>query len=137
MFNRVIELFHMGSDQRILVVEDEFLIAIHVADIVADLGFAVVGPVGTVDQALALARTERLDGAVLDVNLSGQLVFPLAQLLVVRSVPFILTSGYDANGLPAEWRKTPHLRKPVEERELARLALSTFRPLVSQLVSSA
>ncbi|MFV3073477.1 response regulator [Niveispirillum fermenti] len=127
----------MRSDQRILVVEDEFLIAIHVADIMADLGFIVAGPVGSVGQALTLADQDRIDGAVLDVNLSGQLVFPLAAALAERDIPFILTSGYDAGGLPPEWRSRPHLRKPVEERELARLALATFCPQMHETLSDA
>ncbi len=117
----------MGVEQRILVVEDEFLIAIHVADMMADLGFAVAGPVGNVDQALALTCEDHIDGAILDVNLSGQLVFPLAQALADRDIPFILTSGYDTSGLPVEWRNRPHLRKPVVESDLARLAVATFR----------
>lgn len=117
----------MGMQKRILVVEDEFLIAIHVADIMADLGFNVIGPVGDIQQALPLAAGEMLDGAILDVNLSGQLVFPVAATLAARGVPFILTSGYDASGLPAEWHGRPILRKPVVERDLARLALSIFK----------
>ncbi|MFV3131000.1 response regulator [Niveispirillum sp. KHB5.9] len=116
----------MGIQKRILVVEDEFLIAIHVADIMGDLGFNVIGPVGDIQQALPLAAQESLDGAILDVNLSGQLVFPVAATLASRGVPFILTSGYDASGLPVEWHDRPILRKPVVERDLARLALSVF-----------
>lgn len=116
----------MRHGKRILIVEDEFLIAIHVADIMAHLGFSVAGPVADIGQALSLIAQENVDGAVLDVNLSGQLVFPLATILVQRSIPFILTSGYDSVGLPAEWRGRPHLRKPVVERELARLTLATF-----------
>lgn len=116
----------MGQQKHILVVEDEFLIAIHVADIMADLGFGVIGPVGDIHQALALIKEEQLDGAILDVNLSGQLVFPVAAALSAHGVPFILTSGYDVAGLPAEWRDRPVLRKPVAERDLARLAQSVF-----------
>ncbi len=116
----------MGCQKQILVVEDEFLIAIHVADIMADLGFGVIGPVGDIAQALALVEEATLDGAILDVNLSGQLVFPVAIALAARGVPFILTSGYDANGLPLEWQDRPILRKPVVERDLSRLAQSVF-----------
>lgn len=116
----------MGCQKQILVVEDEFLIAIHVADIMADLGFGVIGPVGDIAQALALVEEATLDGAILDVNLSGQLVFPVAIALAARGVPFILTSGYDANGLPLEWQDRPILRKPVVERDLCRLAQSVF-----------
>lgn len=116
----------MGQQKQILVVEDEFLIAIHVADIMTDLGFGVIGPAGNIQQALALIDEGRLDGAILDVNLSGQLVFPVASALAARKVPFILTSGYDVAGLPPEWRDRPVLRKPVAERDLARLAQSVF-----------
>lgn len=116
----------MGCPKQILVVEDEFLIAIHVADIMADLGFGVIGPVGDISQALALVAEKVLDGAILDVNLSGQLVFPVAAALSARGVPFILTSGYDATGLPVEWQDRPTLRKPVVERDLSRLAQSVF-----------
>lgn len=116
----------MGQQKQILIVEDEFLIAIHVADIMTDLGFCVIGPVGDINQALARVQQERLDGAILDVNLSGQLVFPVAAALAARRIPFILTSGYDVAGLPPEWRDRPVLRKPVVERDLARLAQSVF-----------
>lgn len=116
----------MGLQKKILVVEDEFLIAIHVADIMAELGFVVVGPVGDMAQAMALVAQQPLDGAILDVNLSGHLVFPLATVLAERGVPFILTSGYDGSGLPPEWRGRPILRKPVVERDLARLAQAVF-----------
>ncbi|WP_133065512.1 response regulator [Niveispirillum lacus] len=116
----------MGCPKQILVVEDEFLIAIYVAHIMTDLGFGVIGPVGDIHQALGLAAERALDGAILDVNLSGQLVFPVAATLASRGVPFILTSGYDANGLPVEWQGHPLLRKPVVERDLSGLARSVF-----------
>ncbi|WP_035705139.1 response regulator [Niveispirillum irakense] len=112
--------------KHILIVEDEFLIAIHAADVMEGLGFRVGGPVATVDQALDMVRAEQFDGAILDVNLSGTLVFPLAEELAARDIPFILTSGYEATGLPPVWRDRPHLRKPVIERELAKLASSVF-----------
>ena len=116
----------MGQHKQILVVEDEFLIAIHVADIMAELGYGVIGPVGDIRQALALINEGGLDGAILDVNLSGQLVFPVAAALAACEVPFILTSGYDVMGLPVEWRDRPVMRKPVVERELVALARAVF-----------
>lgn len=115
-----------GQGKSILIVEDEFLIAIHAADVMEGLGFTVIGPVSTVEQALTVVVSGGFDGAILDVNLSGSLVFPVAEALEERGVPFILTSGYEATGLPERWRKCPHLRKPVIERELARLAEEVF-----------
>lgn len=112
--------------KHILIVEDEFLIAIHAADVIENLGFQVVGPVATIAQALDILRNERVDGALLDVNLSGTLIFPVAEELAARGIPFILTSGYESSGLPEIWRDRPHLRKPVIERELARLAGLVF-----------
>lgn len=121
----------MALGKRILIVEDEFLIAIHVADIMTGLGFDVVGPVGHIDQAMGVINTDDVVGAILDVNLSGHLVFPLAEQLAARNIPFILTSGYESDGLPPKWRPRPHLRKPVMERELARLALLVFGPMMA------
>lgn len=121
----------MALGKRILIVEDEFLIAIHVADIMTGLGFDVVGPVGHIDQAMGVIDIDPVAGAILDVNLSGHLVFPLAGQLAARNIPFILTSGYESDGLPLEWRSRPHLRKPVMERELARLAMQVFGPMTT------
>jgi CheY-like chemotaxis protein len=115
-----------GQGKSILIVEDEFLIAIHAADVMETLGFTVVGPVATIEQALPIVASGAFDGAILDVNLSGLLVFPVAEALEEKGIPFILTSGYEATGLPERWRGRPHLRKPVIEQELARLAKDVF-----------
>lgn len=115
-----------GQGKNILIVEDEFLIAIHAAEVMEGLGFSVVGPVATIEQALDLLREGAFDGAILDVNLSGTLIFPVAEALAERDIPFILTSGYEATGLPDRWRDRPHLRKPVIERDLAQLAGHVF-----------
>lgn len=112
--------------QRVLIVEDEFLIALHVEDVMTGLGFEVVGPIPTLEQALDIARSEPLDGAVLDVNLAGTYVFPLAEELALRGVPFIMTTGYEAFSVPESLRDRPRLQKPVREAELIRLARSIF-----------
>ncbi|MQP66115.1 response regulator [Niveispirillum sp. SYP-B3756] len=124
-----------GQGKNILIVEDEFLIAIHAAEVMEGLGFSVVGPVATIEQALELMREGAFDGAILDVNLSGTLIFPVAEALAERDIPFILTSGYEATGLPDRWRDRPHLRKPVIERDLARLAGHVFS--VDQVMAAA
>ena len=87
---------------RILVVEDEFLVAMELDYTLRDAGYQVVGPARDVRAALGLLRDERPDAAVLDVNLAGERVTPVAEVLRAMSVPFILASGYEATDLYAE-----------------------------------
>jgi two-component SAPR family response regulator len=91
----------MPPTPRILVVEDEFLIAMELNDTLRRAGYDVIGPVPDVDAALKLLKAERPDGAVLDVNLAGQWVTPVAEVLRAMFVPFILASGYVAADLGA------------------------------------
>ena len=112
----------MSSDEvagrRILVVEDETIIAMVIEDVLQDLGCVVVGPVGKLDAALRLARDEALDAAVLDVTIRGGDVFPVAELLIARGVPFLLSSGYGDWALPKELQNLPRLTKPFTAQEL-------------------
>ena len=104
---------------RILVVEHNFLAAEMVRDALQHSGCTVVGPVGRVADGLHLAEQEKLDGAVLDINLNGDRCFPIAQTLRERGVPFVFLTGYDSSTvIPAELRATPRLGKPVLEQQL-------------------
>ncbi|HEY5412852.1 MAG TPA: response regulator [Caulobacteraceae bacterium] len=103
-----------------LVVEDEFLIASLVEDMLADLGCEVVGPEGALAAAMKLAREEAIDLAVLDVTIRGGQVFPVAEILLERGVPFILASGYGDLALPDAFRGGPRLTKPFNAAELER-----------------
>jgi DNA-binding response OmpR family regulator len=98
---------------RVLVVEDEYLIA---ADLVMRLegeGVEVIGPVGTIEGALDLLdRTEILDGAVLDLSLSGEMAFPVADALRDRGVPFVFSTGYDRTRIPTRYAGVTRLDKP-------------------------
>lgn len=114
------------SGARILIVEDEFLIALHIQEVMEGLGYTVVGPVARLAEALEVVAGGGIDGAVLDVNLSGTYVFPLAERLAVLGIPFILTTGYEAFTVPEELRSHPRLQKPVRETELVRLVQQTF-----------
>lgn len=91
--------------KRILVVEDEALIAVMVEDMLTDMGSIVVGPAGTIEAALQLALRETLDAAVLDVNVRGERIDPLAEALLARGVPVLFATGYGevrlASGAPA------------------------------------
>jgi DNA-binding response OmpR family regulator len=111
----------------VLVAEDEFLVAVLLADDLRLAGCSVLGPYPDLTRATLASRTERFDLAILDINLNGEMAFPLADELLVRKVPFLFLSGYGASDLPAQYRSLPRLAKPHEPRmlvrELQRIAL--------------
>jgi CheY-like chemotaxis protein len=112
---------------RILVAEDNVLAAMEVEQVLKDCGCEPVGPVATVEQALRLAREERLDGAVLDVNLRDRAVFPVAEELVRRGVRMIFATGYENSyHFPEHLAGCARLRKPYSGHELRRLMSATF-----------
>jgi CheY-like chemotaxis protein len=104
---------------RILVVEDEYMLAEDLRQALERLGAEVVGPVATVEQALKLLQSEGSpDGAVLDVNLQGDYVFPVLDLLRNKRVPFVLATGYDGWALPTAYADAPRCEKPLDMRRL-------------------
>jgi CheY-like chemotaxis protein len=103
---------------RILVVEDEYLLADALADALAALGAQVVGPVGGLAEALDLVAGAAIDGAVLDINLRGEMVFPLAEALAARGVPYVFATGYGHEIIPERYRDVPTLSKPVHVQAL-------------------
>jgi CheY-like chemotaxis protein len=112
----------------VLVVEDEFYIADDMALALRTLGAEVVGPVPTKDKALALlASAETIDAAVLDINLKGQAVYPVADALAERGVPFVFATGYDQAEVPAEYQAIPRWEKPFDPQDLARALPSVLR----------
>jgi DNA-binding response OmpR family regulator len=104
--------------ERILVVEDEPLIAFDVADYLKAAGFEVVGPAASVSAALKLLESPGCDLAVLDVNLGRETATPIADALRAKSLPFIALSGYSSDQLPEGFRNSPMLTKPVDPRKL-------------------
>src|SRR5215470_4028424 len=90
---------------KILVCEDEFLIAQEISITLRDVGCEVLGPVPFVDDARALLAQETPDGAVLDVNLHGELIFSFAEDLLERRVPLVFASGYESDSFPAAFRQ--------------------------------
>lgn len=106
--------------RKVLVVEDEMMIAMLVEDMLADLGCEVVGPAHNVSGALdVVADADPLDAALLDVNLGGQPVFAVADALRSRSVPIVFCTGYGDAGLREVDRGSPVLQKPYRASELA------------------
>jgi PAS domain S-box-containing protein len=100
--------------RRILVVEDEALVAILVHDVLDALGFTVVGPVATMAQALALAKADPIDAAILDVNLGGEPIYPVADALTARGIPFVFVTGYNTDAIDRRYGHVAALEKPIE-----------------------
>lgn len=103
------------TGRRVLVVEDESLVAMLLETILEDMGCTAVGPAGNVDDGLTMATDEPLDAALLDVNVAGRQVFPIAEALKARGVPFVFSTGYGEGGLPDEWRGQATIQKPFTE----------------------
>ena len=102
--------------RRVLVVEDESLVAMLLETILEDMGCTPVGPAASVDDGLGLAEGEALDAALLDVNVAGRQVFPVAEALKARGVPFVFSTGYGEGGLPDDWRGQATIQKPFTEQ---------------------
>lgn len=112
---------------RILIVEDNFLLAEVTKDLLEESGCEVVGPAGCLEHGLALAREEVLDGAILDINLHGEFSFVIADVLRARGVPFMFVTGYgDRSIVPSALRSAPRLDKPVADHHLIETAASAF-----------
>jgi CheY-like chemotaxis protein len=112
---------------RILVAEDEALIALELEQILENLGCEVVGPLSRVDEVLENAERGGFDGALLDVNLRGRQIFEILPKLKTLGLKLIITSGYDDLSLfPPAFRATPRIAKPFNERELRRICQAIF-----------
>ena len=107
-----------GNSRRILIVEDEPLVAMHLEDLLIALGHAVVGLATRIDKALILARDGDIDFAILDVNVAGTQSFSVASILRQRGIPFIFATGYGVEGLIDGYRDELALRKPYQEEDL-------------------
>ena len=103
---------------RILVVEDEYLIRMLLEDMLTDLGHTIAAAVGTIAEAKEIAATGEFDCAVLDVNLDGQEIFPVADILMKRGTPFVFVTGYGESSLPETYRGRPALQKPFQAERL-------------------
>jgi len=102
-------------DRRILVVEDEFMLANELETELLDAGAIVLGPAGTIKAAFDLIRSgQEIDGAILDVSLRGEMSFPVADLLIERGVPFVFTTGYDALVIPSRLEHVMRCVKPIK-----------------------
>jgi CheY-like chemotaxis protein len=103
---------------RVLVVEDEYLIRMLLEDMLADIGYDLAAGVGTIAEASELATSGDFHAAILDVNLDGKEIYPVADILAERGVPFVFVTGYGERSLPEPYRDRPALQKPFQAEQL-------------------
>jgi DNA-binding response OmpR family regulator len=115
-----------GAELRVLLVEDQTLVSMYLAGMLAELGCTVVGPAATVAAALEIAENETLDGAVLDINMRNEYSFPVARTLRRRGIPFFFTIGHSDAILPDDLQGAPCLTKPISMHGFAALVRGLF-----------
>ena len=103
----------------VFLVEDEVMIRMMVADMLEELGYSIAAESGDINEAIRLAQSTDFDIAILDVNVNGKVISPVAEAIQARNRPFIFATGYGAQGLPEEFRDRPTLQKPFQMETLA------------------
>ncbi|HEY8564090.1 MAG TPA: response regulator [Beijerinckiaceae bacterium] len=112
---------------RVLVVEDEAAISLLLEDMLLDFGCEVVGPAARLATALEVAGKEALDLAILDVNVAGEPIYPVAEALQARGVPFVFSTGYGSAGIRDEFRERPVLQKPFAQNDLRQKLIAAWK----------
>lgn len=112
------------AGHRVMIVEDEALVAMVVADAVTELGFSVIGPFSRPADAIAAMKDREIDAAILDVNLGGEMVYPVAEKLVERGVPIVFVTGYGIESIDRRFTRFPILQKPIERDILQSIFIS-------------
>jgi PAS domain S-box-containing protein len=115
----------MANCRRVLLVEDEALVAMMIQECLTEYGHSVVGPIGRASEALLAAKEGEFDAAILDINLGDGMAYPVAEILSARGVPFAFVTGYEADTVDERFSEVPVLQKPIERQMLQRLFLST------------
>lgn len=133
----MVETAHLPFDElrgrRILVVEDEYMTAEEITDLLAESGADTIGPVAFVgDAEILVAREDRIDGAILDVNLHGDPIWPVIDALLARNIPVVLETGYDPSAIPSAYAHLPRCEKPTGGQDLTR-ALARALSAASQM----
>jgi CheY-like chemotaxis protein len=113
---------------RILIVEDEPLLRLNLEDMLTELGYVIAGSEGSVPKGLLLAQSEAIDVAVLDINVSGTRIDPVCHALKARNIPFVLTTGYDEDGLIDQGLASAMIEKPFTQEALQRALEAALEP---------
>lgn len=111
----------------VFLVEDEVMIRMMVADMLEELGFRVVAEAGEIGEAIRLVQSTDFDLAILDVNVNGKVISPVADLIKARNRPFIFATGYGSSGLPEDYRDRPALQKPFQLETLGKMIDSALK----------
>ena len=111
----------LETGNRVLLVEDEILVAMMMRDILMELGFTVVGPYSRVAEAMVAAVHEDIDAGIIDVNLGGEFIYPVADVLAARKIPFVFVTGYGVESIDRRFGYVPIIKKPVQRQVLQRV----------------
>lgn len=111
----------------VLVIEDEVMIRMMVTDMLEELGYTIAGEAGDINEAIRLVNSIDFDIAILDVNVNGQVISPVAELVQRLNKPFVFATGYGAQGLPEAYRDRPTLQKPFQMETLAQILASALK----------
>jgi CheY-like chemotaxis protein len=114
------------AGKRVLIVEDELMIRMLLEDMLSELGYVIAAQAGRIEEALEAAKTAEFDVAILDVNVEGRPVSPVAEALAARGTPFVFATGYSETGLPEPYRDRPTLKKPFQLDGLKRTLQSAL-----------
>ena len=115
------------SGRSVFLVEDEVMIRMMVADMLEELGYKVAAEAGDINEALRLAQATEFDIAILDVNVNGKVISPVADLIREKGCPFIFATGYGSSGLPEQYRDRPALQKPFQLDALSKTIEAALR----------
>lgn len=110
-----------NAQRSALVVEDEVMIRMMVVDMLEQLGYRIAAEAGDIDDAVRLANSTEFDFAILDVNVNGRLISPVAEAVEGRNRPFVFATGYGVQGLPEKFRDRPLLQKPFQMETLSKV----------------
>src|SRR5262249_60310876 len=108
----------LETGNRLLLVEDEILVAMMMRDILTDLGFSVIGPFSRLSEAMVAAVHEDIDAGIIDINLGGEFVYPVADVLTARKLPFVFVTGYGVESIDGRFAHVPIIKKPVQRQAL-------------------
>jgi CheY-like chemotaxis protein len=125
------DLLKAVARRSVLLVEDEVMIRMMVADMLEEVGYTVAAEAGDIDEAIRLVQVTDFDIAILDVNVNGKVITPVAEAVQLRGLPFVFATGYGAQGLPEKFRDRPTIQKPFQIETLARTIESVLKGLAA------